>query len=171
MLISNLHTSSGTVGHHSWTCYVVPVLMCNTAAHAPEDVLPAFEESLKSLGLDYVDLYLMHYPCAMDPKVDGIKVLDIPYTATWAAMEGQVAFFHSAIFKLRLFVVVALTKTGKCRNIGISSEDPSHLSGSQPSNVLTTLRLQQRRDRESTCQLQSPPCSSSDRKTPLSASA
>lgn len=25
----------------------------------------------------------------MDPKVDGIKVLDIPYTATWAAMEGK----------------------------------------------------------------------------------
>lgn len=59
------------------------------AAHDPKDVLPAFEKSLKDLGLDYIDLYLMHYPCAMDPNVDGIKVLDIPYTATWAAMEGK----------------------------------------------------------------------------------
>ncbi|KAK9895917.1 aldehyde reductase 1 [Cystobasidium minutum MCA 4210] len=79
----------------------VTTKLWNTA-HDPKDVLPAFEKSLKDLGLDYIDLYLMHYPCAMDPNVDGIKVLDIPYTATWAAME-------------------ALLKTGKCKNIGISN--------------------------------------------------
>lgn len=37
--------------------------MWNTYHH-PDDVEPAIEQSLKDLGLDYVDLYLMHWPIA-----------------------------------------------------------------------------------------------------------
>jgi hypothetical protein len=33
----------------------------------------------------------------MDPKVDGIKVLDIPYTATWSAMEGNYKPFNMKV--------------------------------------------------------------------------
>lgn len=81
--------SSGIVRKDRQTSIFAYLGQILTAAHDPKDVLPAFERSLKDLQLDYVDLYLMHYPCAMDPKVDGIKVLDIPYVATWAAMEGK----------------------------------------------------------------------------------
>jgi len=42
--------------------------------HGTEKVLPAFQESLKKLDLDYVDLYLMHMP-------SGGKVVE-----TWAAI-------------------------------------------------------------------------------------
>jgi alcohol dehydrogenase (NADP+) len=80
------------------------VLRHNLANHKPEDVRPALERSLKSLGLDYLNLWLMHYPAATDPddREGEITVLDIPYTATWKAMEECVKF-------------------GLVRNIGISS--------------------------------------------------
>src|SRR5437762_12605702 len=35
--------------------------------HRPERVKPAFEASLKRLGLDYLDLYLIHTPFAFQP--------------------------------------------------------------------------------------------------------
>ncbi|KAM0746962.1 putative aldehyde reductase [Meredithblackwellia eburnea MCA 4105] len=70
--------------------------------HRPDDVAPALEKSLKALGVDTIDLYLMHYPCAMDPASEDIKVIDVPFTETWAAMEK-------------------LLDTGKVRNIGISN--------------------------------------------------
>ncbi|CAG2063196.1 unnamed protein product, partial [Timema podura] len=32
--------------------------------HQPDSVLPACKESLTNLGLDYLDLYVMHWPIA-----------------------------------------------------------------------------------------------------------
>ncbi|KAI9037398.1 Aldo/keto reductase [Aspergillus affinis] len=42
--------------------FVTTKLWCN--AHHPDDVELALDASLADLGVDYVDLYLMHYPCA-----------------------------------------------------------------------------------------------------------
>jgi diketogulonate reductase-like aldo/keto reductase len=35
--------------------------------HKPEDVEPALDLSLKDLGTDYLDLYLVRYPTKMPP--------------------------------------------------------------------------------------------------------
>jgi alcohol dehydrogenase (NADP+) len=78
--------------------------------HRPERVEPAFEASLERLGLDYLDLYLMHTPFAFqagdeqDPRDEKGHILydkEVTLLDTWRAME-------------------ALVEQGKCRAIGLS---------------------------------------------------
>ncbi len=63
-------------------------------AHLKEDVRPALEQTLRDLNLDYLDLYLMHWPIALKPGVgfpasgnDFLFPEEIPVAVTWAAME------------------------------------------------------------------------------------
>ncbi|CAG8448187.1 2140_t:CDS:2 [Ambispora gerdemannii] len=67
----------------------------NYSSPQREDVQPALELSLKNFGLDYVDLYLMHWPLAMrkseflEPKKpDGtFDWVDIDDAEVWSEME------------------------------------------------------------------------------------
>ncbi|XP_026333799.1 aldo-keto reductase AKR2E4-like [Hyposmocoma kahamanoa] len=52
--------------------------------HARDQVVPALQESLSRLGLDYVDLYLIHSP--ESEKADGTSA-NIDYLETWQGME------------------------------------------------------------------------------------
>ncbi|KAH7361676.1 aldehyde reductase [Plectosphaerella cucumerina] len=82
--------------------------------HKGSDVEEALDQSLKDLGTDYVDLYLIHWPVSFpkpaDPKLrfpidardEGVHVIDVPIEETWRALE-------------------ALVKKGKVRSIGISN--------------------------------------------------
>ncbi|KAL0979306.1 hypothetical protein UPYG_G00183450 [Umbra pygmaea] len=66
--------------------------------HHPDDVEPACRKTLLDLGLDYLDLYLIHWPMAfrrgtelMPKRADGsVFYDDIHYLETWAAMENLV---------------------------------------------------------------------------------
>lgn len=62
-------------------------------SHAPEHVRPALETSLRKLQLDYLDLYLIHWPVALRHGValpsgpdDFIPLSQIPLASTWEAM-------------------------------------------------------------------------------------
>ncbi|KAH7134283.1 alcohol dehydrogenase [Dactylonectria macrodidyma] len=88
--------------------FITTKLWCN--AHHPEDVEPALDDSLRNLGVDYVDLYLMHYPCSFKrgPELlpfdtDGKMITErTHFVDTWKAMEK-------------------LLSTGKTRAIGVSN--------------------------------------------------
>ncbi|KAK7408953.1 hypothetical protein QQX98_008897 [Neonectria punicea] len=84
--------------------------------HAPEDVEKGLDKSLKDLGTDYLDLFLMHWPIAFKAgdnwfpvDLDGtFEVLDIDPGATYTAMEK-------------------LLQTGKVRAIGVSNFNKNRL--------------------------------------------
>lgn len=63
-------------------------------AHRKQDVIPALKKSLNELRLDYLDLYLMHWPVAFKPGLDGfpesnedfLSLDEVPIIETWEAM-------------------------------------------------------------------------------------
>ncbi|GAB5399603.1 MAG: aldo/keto reductase [Aureisphaera sp.] len=64
-------------------------------SHHPESVVPALQESLKKLQLDYLDLYLIHWPVAFQKGVsfpqgpeDYVPLEQLPSATTWESMES-----------------------------------------------------------------------------------
>ncbi|MCJ1249592.1 hypothetical protein MMC30_006818 [Trapelia coarctata] len=50
-------------------------------------VMEGIDTSLKNLGTDYVDLYLMHWPSSTDPSDTSKHLPDWNFIKTWAEME------------------------------------------------------------------------------------
>jgi 2,5-diketo-D-gluconate reductase A len=72
----------------------------SNAAHRPDDARRAFDNTLEALGLDYVDLFLVHWPLPM--------LYDGDFVSTWKTMEE---FYRD----------------GRSRSIGVSNFQVPHL--------------------------------------------
>jgi 2,5-diketo-D-gluconate reductase A len=72
----------------------------NNGFHRPDDARAAFAETLADLGLDYVDLFLIHWPLP--------TLYDGDFVATWRVLEE-------------------FTRDGQARSIGVSNFQAAHL--------------------------------------------
>jgi 2,5-diketo-D-gluconate reductase A len=72
----------------------------SNGAHRPDDARRAFDSSLKALGTDYVDLFLIHWP--LPTRYDG------DFVSTWRTLEEFYA-------------------DGRARSVGVSNFQPHHL--------------------------------------------
>ena len=72
----------------------------NNGFHKPDDARRAFDQTLRSLGSDYVDLFLIHWPLP--------TLYDGDFVSTWKVLEE-------------------FAKDGRARSIGVSNFQPAHL--------------------------------------------
>ncbi len=88
-------------------------------AHQPERVEPALKQTLNDLRLDYLDLYLIHWPVAFKPEVnfpstgsDLVSLDDVSIQDTWQALEVCV-------------------RQGLCKHLGVSNFSIKKMKGIQ----------------------------------------
>ncbi|XP_074341659.1 non-functional NADPH-dependent codeinone reductase 2-like [Apium graveolens] len=70
--------------------FITSKLWCSDAH--PDRVLPALQNTLRNLGMEYLDLYLIHYPASIKPGSISLSfpkedVLPLDYKHVWEAME------------------------------------------------------------------------------------
>ncbi|MUH36199.1 aldo/keto reductase [Zobellia amurskyensis] len=65
------------------------------ASHGEENVIPALHQTLEDLQLEYLDLYLIHWPVALkkgtempEKASDFVPLSEVPLTSTWKGMEA-----------------------------------------------------------------------------------
>ena len=95
--------------------FITTKLWCTYHSRVEENL----DLSLKSLGLDYIDLYLMHWPCPMNPKGNDPKFPKLPD----GRRDLDTSRSHVQTYKL----MGRLLSTGKVKAIGVANYSKKYL--------------------------------------------
>jgi len=92
------------------------------SANSPDRVEAHLKESLQKLQLDYVDLYLIHFPIWMEPKDPGKRFGDdilhpTDHVALWQKLEEQVDLGRTKTIGLSNFNISQISKILKIARI------------------------------------------------------
>lgn len=115
--------------------------------HDPQHVPLAMDKSLKDLGLDYVDEYLIHFPLSME-----FVPFEDKYPPEWVNLDGNMVIVCNDINKTWQ-AMEALVHAGKAQNIGLCNFTSQHIR-----QVLSIAKI-----RPSTLQIESHPHHSQDK--------
>ncbi|CAK5281920.1 unnamed protein product [Mycena citricolor] len=91
---------------------------CWNSAHQPAEVEKELDETLKQLGIEYLDLYLIHWPVAFQPG----NGLYPPHPT----IPGEVALDTETSLVDTWKAMIALPKS-KVRNVGVSNFTIEHI--------------------------------------------
>lgn len=89
--------------------FILTKLWCNS--HHKDDVVPALRQSLQRLGLDYIDMFLIHWPIGAKRGVELVPKND----------KGQLILDEESDFTETWKGMVECKRLGLARSIGISN--------------------------------------------------
>ncbi|EIN06436.1 Aldo/keto reductase [Punctularia strigosozonata HHB-11173 SS5] len=90
------------------------------SSHQPGEAEKELDFTLGQLGLDYLDLYLIHWPVAFKP---GQGLFPPSEKEGWVALDLEPSLVDT--WK----AMIALQKTGKVKHIGVSNFTKEHIQG------------------------------------------
>jgi len=102
--------------------------------HAKADVVPALKSTLEDLQIDYIDLYLIHWPVSIKRDVlypstvdHMVSLTELPIADTWSAMEDAVALGLAKHIGVSNFGVKRLTEMmSYCKIVPEMNQVESH---------------------------------------------
>ncbi|MFT4537222.1 MAG: alcohol dehydrogenase (NADP+) [Saprospiraceae bacterium] len=103
-------------------------------SHAKVDVIAALRSTLEDLQIDYLDLYLIHWPVALKKEVlypqsaeDMLALNQVPITETWTSMEEAAELGLTKHIGVSNFGVKTLTQLiSNCKIVPEMNQVESH---------------------------------------------